>query len=38
MRTRKPAADLASLVKRLAEVKALREMVQIAEAAKLRRK
>jgi hypothetical protein len=33
-----PAANLASLVRRLAEVKALREMVQMAEAATLRRK
>jgi hypothetical protein len=38
MGTRKPAANLASLVKRLAEVKALREMVQMAEAATPRRK
>jgi hypothetical protein len=37
MGTRKPAANLASLVKRLAEVKALREMVQVAEAATPRR-
>jgi hypothetical protein len=38
MQARKPAANLAILVKRLAEVKALREMVQMAEAATVRRK